>query len=214
MKHRINIGCGRAPTKGWMNFDNSPSITLANSPFKYFVAKIFGFLNKKQIANINWNKKKRILFADVKKKIPLSNNSVECIYTSHMIEHLSREDSVYFLNEAFRVLVPGGILRIAVPDLKLAINSYFQTQDADAFMKQILLAPPPINTIKQKISLFFTGYRQHQWMYDEKSLSKLIKKVGFRKVFTCKTGKTNILNPGNLNLRERSDHSIYVEGLK
>ena len=51
-------------------------------------------------------------------------------------------------------------------------------------------------------------------MYDEKSLSKLIKKVGFRKVFTCKTGKTNILSPGNLNLRERSDQSIYVEGPK
>ena len=131
-----------------------------------------------------------------------------------MIEHLSREDSVYFLNEAFRVLAPGGILRIAVPDLKLAINSYFQTQDADDFMEKISLAPLPINTIKQKISLFFTGYRQHQWMYDEKSLSKLIKKVGFKKVFTCKAGKTNILNHGNLNLRERSDQSIYVEGLK
>ena len=72
-----------------------------------------------------------------------------------MIEHLSKEDSVYFLNEAFRVLAPGGILRIAVPDLKLAINSYFQTQDADTFMEKILLAPPPINTIKQKIYFFY-----------------------------------------------------------
>ena len=65
-----------------------------------------------------------------------------------MIEHLSREDSIYFLNEVFRVLSPGGILRIAVPDLKLAINSYFQTQDVDTFMEKILLSPPPINTIK------------------------------------------------------------------
>jgi predicted SAM-dependent methyltransferase len=214
MKHRINIGCGNTPTKGWMNFDNSPSIILSNSPLKYFVAKIFGFLNKEQIENINWNKKNRILFADVKKKLPLSNDSAQCIYTSHMIEHLSREDCVFFLNEAFRVLEPGGILRVAVPDLKLAANFYVQTQDADAFMKRILLTPPPINTIKQKISLFFTGYRQHQWMYDEKSLSKLIKKVGFKKVFICKAGKTNLLTPGNLNLNERSDESVYVEGIK
>jgi len=214
MKHRINIGCGKTPTDGWMNFDNSPSIILSNSPFKYFVAKIFGFLNKKQIENINWNKKQKILFADAKKKIPLPNDSAECIYTSHMIEHLSREDSVYFLNEAFRVLEPGGILRVAVPDLKLAVNFYAQTQDADVFMEKILLVPPPINTIKQKIFLFFTGYRQHQWMYDEKSLSKLIKKVGFKKIFTCKAGETHILNPGSLNLHERSDESVYVEGLK
>ena len=214
MKHRINIGCGKTPTEGWINFDNSPSIMLANSLPKYFFAKIFGFLNKEQIENINWNKKNKIFFADAKKKIPLPNDSAECIYTSHMIEHLSREESISFLNEAFRVLEPGGILRISVPDLKLAVNSYIQTQDADNFMEKILLAPPPINTIKEKISLFFTGYRQHQWMYDEKSLSKLIKKVGFRKILICKAGETNILNPHNLNLYERSDESVYVEGLK
>lgn len=214
MKYRINIGCGKTPTEGWINFDNSPSIMLANSPFIYFFAKIFRFLNKEQIENINWNKKNKILFADAKKKIPLHNDSAECIYTSHMMEHLSKEESVSFLNEAFRVLEPGGILRIAVPDLKLAVNFYVQTQDADTFMEKILLAPPPINTIKEKISLFFTGYRQHQWMYDEKSLSKLIKKVGFKQIFICKAGETNILNPHNLNLHERSDDSVYVEGLK
>ena len=214
MKHRVNIGCGKTPTEGWINFDNSPSIILANSLSKYFFAKIFRFLNKEQIENINWNKKNKILFADAKKNIPLPNDSAECIYTSHMIEHLSKEESVSFLNEAFRVLEPGGILRIVVPDLKLAVNFYVQTQDADTFMEKILLAPPPINTIKEKISLFFTGYRQHQWMYDEKSLSKLIKKVGFRKIFICKAGETNILNPHNLNLHERSEESVYLEGRK
>ena len=214
MKYRINIGCGKTPTEGWINFDNSPSIKLANSPFKYFFARILRFLNNKQIENINWNKKNKILFADAKKYIPLPNDSAECIYTSHMIEHLSKEESVSFLNEAFRVLEPGGILRIAVPDLKLAVNFYVQTQDADAFMEKIFLAPPPINTIKEKISLFFTGYRQHQWMYDEKSLSKLIKKFGFRKIFICKAGETNILNPHNLNLHERSDESVYLEARK
>ena len=131
-----------------------------------------------------------------------------------MMEHLSKEESVSFLNEAFRVLEPGGILRVVVPDLKLAFNFYVQTQDADNFMEKMFLAPPPINTIKEKISLFFTGYRQHQWMYDEKSLSKLIKKIGFRQVFILKAGETNILNPHNLNLHERSDASVYVEGLK
>ena len=214
MKYRINIGCGKTPTEGWINYDNSPSIMLANSLLKYFFAKIFGFLNKEQIENIKWNRKNKIFFADAKKNIPLPNHSAECIYTSHMMEHLSKEESVSFLNEAFRVLEPGGILRVVVPDLKLAVNFYVQTQDADNFMEKMFLAPPPINTIKEKISLFFTGYRQHQWMYDEKSLSKLIKKIGFRQVFILKAGETNILNPHNLNLHERSDASVYVEGLK
>jgi predicted SAM-dependent methyltransferase len=215
VKYKINIGCGRQPTEGWINFDNSPSIILSKSLFKYFVAKIFGFINKKeQTENINWNKRNKIFFADGKKHIPLPSNSAECIYTSHMLEHLSKEESISFLNEALRVLETGGILRIAVPDLKLAVNFYLQTQDADAFMERIFIAPPPINTLKQKIFLFFSGYRQHQWMYDDKSLSKLLKKVGFRQVFICKAGETNILNPGNLNLYEHSDESIYLEGLK
>lgn len=214
MKYKINIGCGKNPTDGWLNFDNSPSIVLANSPFKYYIARIFNFLNKKQIENIEWNKKKKISFVDARKKIPLPDNSVECVYTSHMIEHLSKEESVVFLKETLRVLEPGGVLRVVVPDLKLAVNSYIKTQDADAFMENILLAPPPFNNLKQKISLFFTGYRHHQWMYDEKSLSKLIDKIGFSKVFICKAGKTKILNPENLDLYERSEESIYVEGIK
>lgn len=214
MKYKINIGCGKTPTDSWLNFDNSPAIMMANSPFIYYMFKKFNFLNKEQIKNIEWNKKNKILFADAKKKIPLPNDSVECIYTSHMIEHLSQEESVSFLKEALRVLEPGGILRVVVPDLKRAVNSYIQTQDADAFMKSILLAPPPLNTIKQKISLFFTGYRHHQWMYDEKSLSKLIKGAGFSQVFVHDAGETNILNHENLNLYERSKDSIYVEGLK
>jgi len=214
VKYKINIGCGKTPTDGWLNFDNSPAIMMANSPFIYYIAKKFNFLNKEQIKNIEWNKKNKILFADAKKKIPLPNDSVECIYTSHMIEHLSQEESVSFLKEVIRVLEPGGILRVVVPDLKRAVNSYIQTQDADAFMKSILLAPPPLNTIKQKISLFFTGYRHHQWMYDEKSLYKLINGAGFSKVFVHQPGETNISNHENLNLYERSEDSIYAEGLK
>jgi len=70
-------------------------------------------------------------------------------------------------------------------------------------------------TVKQKkISLFFSGYRHHQWMYDEKSLSKLLKKIGFKEVFTCKAGQTNIENPGSLNLLERVEESVYLEAKK
>jgi hypothetical protein len=81
-------------------------------------------------------------------------------------------------------------------------------------MEKILVAPPPIETIKQKISLFFSGYRHHQWMYDEKSLVKLLKKIGFKDVFVCKAGETNIADPGHLNLYERSEESVYVEAVK
>ncbi len=214
MKYRINIGCGKTPTENWLNFDNSYSIILANSPLKYWIAKNLKILNKDQIEYINWIKKNNIYYADVAKKIPLPNESAECIYTSHMLEHLSRKEANSFLNESLRVLEKDGILRVAVPDLKIAVSIYNETQDADAFMESILVAPPTLETIKQKISLFFSGYRHHQWMYDEKSLSKLLKKVGFKEVFTCEAGQTNIENPGSLNLLERVEESVYLEAKK
>lgn len=214
MKYRINIGCGKTPTENWLNFDNSYSIILANSPLKYWIAKNLKILNKDQIEYINWIKKNNIYYADVAKKIPLPNESAECIYTSHMLEHLSRKEANFFLNESLRVLEKGGILRVAVPDLKIAVSIYNETQDADAFMETILVAPPSLETIKQKISLFFSGYRHHQWMYDEKSLSKLLKKIGFREIFACKAGQTNIENPGSLNLLERVEESVYLEAKK
>ena len=84
MSIKVNIGCGRSPTNGWINMDNSPAIKLANSPFKYKIARTLKLLNPEQIENIEWNKLNKIQFADATKSLPLKDSSVECIYTSHM----------------------------------------------------------------------------------------------------------------------------------
>lgn len=214
MSIKLNIGCGNTPTNGWLNMDNSPAIKLANSPLKYRIAKTLGLLNHRQIENIEWNKLNAVKFADATRPLPLKDSSVECIYTSHMFEHLSRTGAKNFLKEARRVLKNGGVLRISVPDLRIAIEEYLQFRDADAFMKGILVQAPPISTMKQKISLIVTGYRHHQWMYDGESLSRLLKEAEFSKVEICKSGNTNILNPGDLNLNEREEQSVFVEGVK
>ena len=214
MNIKVNIGCGRSPTNGWINMDNSLAIKLANSTFKYKVARTLGLLSPKQIENIEWNKSNKIQFADATKSFPFKNSSVECIYTSHMFEHLSQHGAKIFLKEAYRVLKIAGILRIAVPDLKIAIEGYLKSRDADSFMKEILVEAPPISSLKQKIILLMTGYRHHQWMYDGVSLSKLLKEIGFKEVEICKNGYTKMHNPGELNLNEQEKVSVYVEGVK
>ena len=213
MSIKVNIGCGRAPTEGWLNFDNSPAIKLAKSPFKYKLAKAMGLLNEQQIENIKWNMKHNIQFADATKSIPLQTSSVDCIYTSHMVEHLSQKGARSFIKEVKRVLKVGGVVRIAVPDLRIAVDDYLETNDADAFMRGILVQAPEINTLKQKINLFISGYRHHQWMYDGNSLSKLLIEMGFSSAEICKDGKTNIIDADGLNLYEREEQSVYVEGI-
>jgi len=213
MSTNVNIGCGRTPTVGWLNFDNSPAIKLANSPLRYLIAKTFGLLDIAQIENVEWNKKNSIGFADATKSLPLKDASVDCIYTSHMVEHLSQDGVKNFLNDAKRVLKSGGVLRIAVPDLKIAVDEYLKSQDADDFMHGLLVQAPHITTFKQKLKLLVSGYRHHQWMYDGKSLTKLITEMGFKNVEICTDVYTNIKNYEGLNLLERAEQSVFVEGI-
>ncbi|MDA7755390.1 class I SAM-dependent methyltransferase [Pseudomonadales bacterium] len=212
--HRINVGCGSSPSEGWLNYDNTPAIKLANSPLKYRISKLFGLLNEAHIANIEWNKKNKIKYADVTKSIPLPSNSVEAIYTSHMLEHLSRKGAKNFLCEAKRILKVDGVLRVSIPDLKIYLDKYLTDEDADEFMTGILTEAPPIDTFKQKVVLFLNGYRHHQWMYDGKSLSILFKEAGLRNIKICAEGQTTIKNPSGLDLYERGKNSVYVEGAK
>jgi predicted SAM-dependent methyltransferase len=214
MKLRVNIGCGASSIEGWKNFDNTPSIKLSHSPFKFQVLKLLGLLNSSQIENVEWNKKNKILYADATKRIPLSDSSAECIYSSHMLEHLSRDGARLFLKEALRVLDHGGVLRIAVPDLQHFINNYIANKDADEFMEKLLVSAPPLNFLRQKLLLFFMGYRHHQWMYDGASLSKLMLELGFKNVIVQDAGKTCINNFKGLNLFEREEESVYVESIK
>ena len=214
MTIRINVGCGTTPIDGWINFDNSLAIKLANSPFLYLLVKFLKLLSKQNIENVEWNKKNKIHFADATKKIPLEADSVECIYTSHMLEHLHRDGTLVFLNEALRILKTNGVLRIAVPDLRLIINNYLTEGDANKFMERMLVQAPPIGNLKEKLKLMVSGYRHHQWMYDGKSLSLLMEELGFRDVRVYSKGETSIKNLNGLNLHERSEESVYVEGIK
>ena len=96
MTIKVNFGCGMTPTDGWVNYDNSFAIKLANSSFLYLLAKSLRLLTLEQIENVEWNKKHKIYFADATKKISLKDNSVECLYTSHMLEHISKEGAIFF----------------------------------------------------------------------------------------------------------------------
>jgi SAM-dependent methyltransferase len=54
---------------------------------------------------------------DIRKQLRFENNSARAIVAEHVIEHVPFVAGVRFLSEAFRVLEPGGVLRIAFPDV-------------------------------------------------------------------------------------------------
>ena len=58
------------------------------------------------------------------KGIPFPNNNIDFLYSSHLLEHFTRKDADYFISECFRVLKPGAIMRIVVPDLQKICKEY------------------------------------------------------------------------------------------
>lgn len=66
---------------------------------------------------------------DIRQGLPYAENSVDVVYHSHVLEHVSQEQAVFLLEECYRVLKPGGILRVVVPDLEQSCRLYLQALD-------------------------------------------------------------------------------------
>lgn len=60
---------------------------------------------------------------DIRKLLPFASGKVDACYASHVLEHLTRLNANELLRECHRILVPGGIIRLVVPDLEnIALN--------------------------------------------------------------------------------------------
>jgi SAM-dependent methyltransferase len=208
---RVNVGCGTTPTPGWINYDNSPSVRLARHPLLAAFLYRLGLINKDQKILILAATNKDILWAEATTYIPLPNASVDVLYSSHMIEHLDRENAMSFLIEVRRVLASNGIVRIVVPDLKKLVAEYLEQGDADAFIERTLLTRSKPKNILEKLKYLVVGERLHQWMYDGNSMVRLLMKAGFRDPKILPPGSTLITDPGSLNLEERNEESVYIE---
>lgn len=61
--------------------------------------------------------------------IPFGDNSFDLVYHSHVLEHFAKDDGETLISECYRVLKPGGVLRIAVPDLEIIARNYLKFLD-------------------------------------------------------------------------------------
>ena len=69
----------------------------------------------------------QVLSHDLKKGIPFPEGSCDVVYHSNIIEHFQRDEALTFMKECFRVLKPGGILRVATPNLEQICRIYLDT---------------------------------------------------------------------------------------
>ena len=100
------------------------------------------------------------------------NGSGNLIYASHLIEYFDREEVVPLLKRWKNVLIPNGVLRLAVPDFKVYSKLYTDGEyPLDSFLG-VLYGKMPMGDK--------TIY--HKTTYDYFSLTALLNEIGMRKV--------------------------------
>lgn len=73
---------------------------------------------------------KEVMQYDLSRGIPFPDASCDVVYHAAVFEHLRRPDAAAYLKECFRVLQPGGIVRIGVPDLEKICRLYLSKLEA------------------------------------------------------------------------------------
>jgi len=144
---------------------------------------------------------------DLQNGIPLQDNIVDRIYTSHMLEHIPFVNLVEFLKQIYRVLKPGGELSVCVPNAGYYIRSYLKGVD---FMDRASWwSPASVNTGASLDQVNYIAYMggEHKYMFDEENLLTTLKLAGFTNVSLRAIDIT-------LDILERDIESIYAKAIK
>ena len=200
---RLNLGCGAVTPKNWVNVDYALGAWLFKIPGFQVVNRHFKFFN------LEWDS--NVLLKDLRKRFPWKDNSVDIIYCSHVLEHLSKVEGLCFLRQCYRVLKPEGVARILVPDLNAIVSDYIDGKIAAENFMGSLFAWQGGGIIKRIISTHNT----HKCMYDNKSLLRITTDIGF----ICSTQKpfesTAIPDVYDIEIASgRASTSAIVEAVK
>ena len=200
---KVNIGAGLSVADGWINVDNSLYALFSKLP-KFIVRTLYRLSSIKQQYSpkeyLDILKNHTFIPHNLEYGMPFPDKSIDYLYSSHLLEHLFKEDAVKLLGEAYRVLKDSGRIRICVPDLDYAISLYQKGNKREA------------------MDFFFTiskstdYFSRHKYMYDFDLLRSLLAEAGFINIerWAYKQGKF----PDISKLDNRPDQTLFVEAVK
>jgi predicted SAM-dependent methyltransferase len=202
---KLNLGCGSQVPEGWVNVDYALGARFAKNPLFRLINKPLGLFD------MQWNDK--IFLHDLTKPFPWADSSVEAVYTSHTLEHLSREEGRSFLSECHRVLKRDGIIRVIVPDLKHVVDEYTQGHiKADNVLEELgVLFGVGSSPLKKRLAPFVQF--PHKCMYDTPRLLEILDEMGFM-ASSKGAFDSGIPDIRSIEFESRTEHAVVVEGRK
>lgn len=179
------FGCGLCAPLGWLNFDASPMMRLQKLPLigKLIPSGTFG----RYPPNVE--------YGDIVQGLPIPDDSVELLYCSHVLEHITLQELRLALQNCYRHLKTGGIFRLVLPDLEVMAKSYLSSQNSEAaheFMRVTYLGKESRDRGLVAFLRDWLAGNTHLWMYDYKSLSVELQKAGFKDIRRAQFGDSGI----------------------
>ncbi len=221
---KINLGCGTSTHQGWINIDSSYNAKLAKYPkIKWLLAK--SKLLPNRLLEISWPD--NITVMDIRRDLPYPDGSVTYVYSSHLLEHLTHKTARKLLEECYRVLTPGGAIRIVVPDLLVSIKKYMESYEkwdensqtpspAGHFLESLSMLPKDTGKDPLLVRAYNALYNKntHKWAYDRQSLSYLLKSIGFKNISQKEFMESSFNEIAALDIPSRFEGAICLEAIK
>lgn len=176
----VQYGCGTIVDKRWINYDASPTLLIQKVP-------LLGKLARRWL-NVEFPD--IVLYGNIVRGLPILDNTVDGVFCSHVLEHLSLEEFYVALRNTYSILKPGGIFRCILPDLEAYARDYIhritdpklddeKSNASIRFMEKLNMAgTKPRNDARSFLSLLF-GHSGHRWMWDRYSLKRALADQGF-----------------------------------
>jgi len=151
---------------------------------------------------------------DIREKFPFSDNSASIIYSEHFFEHLEYPTEVrHLVSESLRVLEPGGVFSVGVPDAEQTLLRY-ASGALPALLKEwsqdenLQWFPPWVwSTPMHLVNYSFRQGSEHKYAYDFETLARVLTEAGIIKV---RRREFDL----DLDSVDRRDGTLYVDGCK
>lgn len=153
---RLNIGSGELRLPNWINCD------------------------------IQTDDKGRIFWMDATQTWPFSSQSAVAVSSEHMIEHFTRDGARAYLQEAFRILSPGGVIRTSTPDLAGICRAYLG--DGPELEQHVLHGYEAATRAEMINNYFYVP--DHRQLYDFETLALLLGEAGFEQIEPAEYGQS------------------------
>ncbi|NOX90120.1 MAG: methyltransferase domain-containing protein [Calditrichaeota bacterium] len=150
------------------------------------------------------------LHLDLRQSVPLPDNSCSMIYNEHFLEHLDYPEPAFsFLKECYRLLEPGGVLRIGVPDTEWPLKEYCQTSGDKSYYDyaEELWDPSWCKTKLEHINHHFRENGSHKFAYDFETLKRALEEAGFQQI------KRSDFDP-SIDNEKRKLGTLYVRAVR